>query len=117
MTIEPKHVVVVLSWNGRADTLACVDSLRTGSPDVDVLVVDNGSVDGTLDEIALRWPSISTIQSGSNLGFAGGMNVGIRHALETGADYVTVLNNDTVIPAGSMAVLRSAAGPDLAVSP
>ncbi len=113
----PLHTVVVLNWHGRTDTLECVESLVAGNPDVSVLVVDNGSFDGTLDAAASRWPSVATLQLDANLGFSGGMNRGIEHALARGAEVVTVLNNDTVIPAGAMRILRDAASDDLVVSP
>jgi GT2 family glycosyltransferase len=111
------HTVVVLNWHGRSDTMECVESLVVGSPEVSVLVVDNGSFDGTLGEVNSRWPPVATLQLDQNLGFSGGMNRGLQHALDHGADVVTVLNNDTIIPGGVMAVLRDAAGDDLAVSP
>ncbi|HEY0260589.1 MAG TPA: glycosyltransferase family 2 protein [Lacisediminihabitans sp.] len=107
----------MLSWNGRDDTLGCVGSLVNGSPEVTVLVVDNGSSDGTLEAVRSAWPSVSTLQTGTNLGFSGGMNRGIRWALDRGASCVTVLNNDTVIPEGAMRALREAAARGLAVSP
>jgi GT2 family glycosyltransferase len=113
----PQHVAVVLNWYGREDTLECVRSLREGSPEVAVVVVDNGSFDGTLEAVAGEWSGVKTLQLAENLGFAGGMNRGIRHALGLGAEVVTVLNNDTVVPAGAMRALRAAAGPDVAVSP
>lgn len=93
-------VVVVLSWHGRADTLDCVASLLDDPTAARVLVVDNGSFDGVLDEVARRWPEVATLQTGVNLGFAGGMNRGIEWALDRGASAVTVLNNDTLVPPG-----------------
>lgn len=113
----PTHVVVVLNWHGRDDTLACLRSLREGSPEAVVLLVDNGSFDGTVEAAASEWPEIRTLQLPENLGFAGGMNRGIRNALDLGAEVVTVLNNDTIVPAGAMRELRAAAGADVAVSP
>jgi GT2 family glycosyltransferase len=111
-------VVVVLNWNGRKDTLACIESLESGSPDAQLLVVDNGSFDGALASAEATWPRVRTLQLTRNLGFAGGMNAGVRHALvEMRADVVTILNNDTVIPAGTMGQLREAAGLTHAVSP
>lgn len=114
---QPAHVVVVLNWHGRDDTLACVESLVMGSPESAVLVVDNGSFDGTLDAVRSRWAHVRTLQLDENTGFSGGMNRGIRQALGLGAGVVTVLNNDTVVPPGALAQLRSAATDDLAVSP
>ena len=124
-------VVVVLNYHGAADTVSCVSSLVTGSPEARVLVVDNGSYDGALDEVRSRWPAVRTLQVADNLGFAGGMNVGLRWALDaltdpaSGAaahgraetDTVTVLNNDTVVPPGTIARLAQTARTGAAVSP
>lgn len=112
-----RHVVVVLNWFGRDDTLACVDSLRDGSPEAVVLVVDNGSFDGTLEEVVLTRPGVHTLQTGRNLGFTGGMNAGLGWALGRGAAVVTLLNNDTLVPPGVMARLAAVAETGVAVSP
>jgi GT2 family glycosyltransferase len=101
-----EHVVLVLSFNGKADTLACVASLVEGSPEAHVVVIDNGSRDGTQEAVASRWPAVTILQTGSNLGFTGGMNHGLSWALGRGASTITVLNNDTVVPPGAMAALR-----------
>lgn len=110
--------VVVLSYHGYDDTLRCVASLVDGSPAVEILVVDNGSHDGVLAEVASRWPYVSTLQTGANLGFSGGMNRGLDWALQRGSGTVTVLNNDTVVPPGAIEALagRARSGP-VAVSP
>jgi GT2 family glycosyltransferase len=99
---EREQLVVVLSWRGRRDTLACVASLVDGSPGADVLVVDNGSEDGVLEAVRDRWPHVATLQTGDNLGFAGGMNRGLAWGLERGYDVLTVLNNDTLVDAGAL---------------
>ncbi|MBP2676799.1 MAG: hypothetical protein H6Q84_3639 [Deltaproteobacteria bacterium] len=95
---EPPLVyVVILTWNGREDTLECLRSLVPVWNDrVMGLVVDNGSSDGTAEAVRSRFPGMEVIETGENLGYAGGNNVGIRHALDRGADYVLLLNNDTV---------------------
>ncbi|MDN4481759.1 glycosyltransferase family 2 protein [Demequina muriae] len=112
------HVVVVLNWHGRADTLLCVESLLADPDAPHVLVVDNGSEDGTVEEVERRWPGVFTVQTGENLGFAGGMNRGITWARSHGATVITVLNNDTVVPVGTMGVLSAAAASGLcAISP
>lgn len=90
--------VIILTWNGRDDTLSCIDSLESLTyPNVSIILVDNGSTDGTVAAVGLRWPSLTVIENHTNLGFAGGNNVGIRHAFGNGADYVLVLNNDTIV--------------------
>jgi GT2 family glycosyltransferase len=111
------HVVVVLSWFGRDDTLPCVRSLVDGSPEATVLVVDNGSYDGTLEDVARAFPGVRTLQTGANLGFTGGMNAGLRWALDRGADTVTILYNVTVVPPGTMRRLGEVAATGCAVSP
>ena len=94
----PRVSVIVLNWNGRDDTLACIESLRSiDYPDHEVMVVDNGSSDGSVDALRTRFPELEIVETGQNLGFAEGNNVGIRRALARGADYVFLLNNDTVV--------------------
>lgn len=109
--------VVILNYHGREDTLACVESIVTGDPHMQVLVVDNGSRDGALQEVTARWGHVSTLQTGDNLGFAGGMNAGIRWCLDAGAKTITVLNNDTVVPPGTLARLAAQVTDGLVVSP
>ena len=89
-------VIVLLNWNGREDTLACLDSLRPVlTPQRTVLVVDNGSTDGSVGAIRSAFPEVEVIETGRNLGYAGGNNVGIERAMALDADFVLVLNNDT----------------------
>ena len=99
-------IAVVLSWNGREDTLACLDSLQG----VETICVDNGSTDGSADAVAERFPEVELIRTGVNLGFAAGNNVGIRRALERGAGWVVLLNNDAVVEPGFADALAAAAG-------
>ncbi|MDY0013837.1 MAG: glycosyltransferase family 2 protein [Rhodocyclaceae bacterium] len=96
---SPKKVVtVLLNWNGKADTLACLDSLAAVThPNHQVVVVDNGSTDGSVAAIKSACQDVLVLETGANLGYAGGNNVGIRWALEQGADFVFLLNNDTVV--------------------
>lgn len=99
---------VVLTWNGREDTLACLASLGGADPAPDaVVVVDNGSVDGTAEAVRERFPSVDLVRSEQNLGFAGGMNLGIRRALEAGADHVLTLNNDMEVEPGFLEPLAA----------
>lgn len=111
------HVVIVLSYYGADDTMNCVASLVDGNSDAHVVVIDNGSFDGVVDRVRSRWPQVEIIQNPRNLGFAGGMNVGIRHAMCAGAQTITVLNNDTVVADGVTARLAAIAADGVAVSP
>jgi GT2 family glycosyltransferase len=98
--------VVVLSWNGREDTLRALRSLVVaGAP---AIVVDNGSTDGTVAAVRERHPEVEVIDAGANLGYAAGNNLGIRRALERGADWVVLLNNDATVAADFMAGFHAA---------
>ncbi len=100
--------VVILTWNGRDDTLACLDSLRGEVGDDDaVIVCDNGSADGTEDAIRSLHPWVEVIQNGGNLGFARGNNSGLRAALDRGFEWVLLLNNDTTVAPGALAALMA----------
>ncbi len=92
-----KIVIIVLNWNGKEDTIQCLASLRRLTIAHSVLVVDNGSTDDSAREIARAFPDIELIATGSNLGYAEGNNVGLRHALKASPDAILILNNDTVV--------------------
>ncbi len=98
MDESPQVAVIVLNWNGRQDTLACLKSLAAVTyPNLTILIIDNGSTDGSVAAIRAASPSTRLIETGENLGFAAGNNVGLRHALAQGARYALLLNNDTVV--------------------
>jgi len=106
---EPRIAVVVLTWNGRENTMACLASLeRTEGCSLDVIVTDNGSTDGTVPAVRAAHPAVTVIENGRNLGFAGGNNVGIELALQRGAEAVLVLNNDTTVEPQTIATLHRA---------
>ncbi|MHB1293518.1 MAG: glycosyltransferase family 2 protein [Anaerolineae bacterium] len=92
-------VAVVLNWNLPGDTIACAESLLAGDyADLGVLVVDNGSTDDSVARLrASLGNRVELLETGQNLLFAGGNNVGMRRALEQGAEWVLVLNNDTLV--------------------
>ena len=94
----PLVYIIVLSWNGKDDTLECLKSLQKVTYlNFKILVVDNASSDGTVRAIEENFPEVETLVNQTNLRFAGGNNVGIRYALEQGAEYILLLNNDTVV--------------------
>lgn len=96
---SPAVSVVTLNWNGIDDTLQCLGSLSAVHYDsLTIIVVDNASQDDQAEKIARRFPNVTVLRQDENLGFCGGCNVGMRHALEEGAEYVLLLNNDSVVP-------------------
>jgi GT2 family glycosyltransferase len=98
MTSGKPVYIVILNWNGWQDTIECVESCgRLTYSDFRIVIVDNGSTDGSESILRERFPGLVILQSGENLGFSGGNNVGIRYALEHGGEYVWLLNNDTVV--------------------
>jgi GT2 family glycosyltransferase len=153
----PSAFVIVLNWNGWRDTTECLETLfRLEYPNCHIVVVDNGSTDGSVERICAWadgdqrldlgnvpfdlqryvtppvrkpitwsvvqsdnarqprvWPStagqdnrvLTIIETGANLGYAGGNNVGIRCALAHAAQYVWILNNDTIVDCRSLGCL------------
>ncbi len=99
MKPSPRVAVIILNWNGLADTCQCLESLRAVTyPNYDIVVIDNGSSGDDARVLQEKFPdSIRLIASPHNLGFAGGCNLGIRQALAAGADYVLLLNNDVTV--------------------
>jgi GT2 family glycosyltransferase len=92
--------VIILNWNGKRDTVVCLDSLKSvkkNNVDLHICVVDNGSSDDSVKVITKDYPSIEIVETGKNLGFSGGNNVGIAYALSHGAEYIWLLNNDTLV--------------------
>ncbi len=86
--------VVVPNWNGRHLLEECLDSLVSQSIPAQVIVVDNGSVDGSGSLVRSRYPGVRLLELDRNHGFTGAVNRGIELAGEDGADFVALLNND-----------------------
>ena len=96
----PLVSIVVLNWNGHEDTLALLASLEACTYlNFRVIVVDNGSTDDSIAQLGRYTPPypLELLTTNKNLGYAGGNNVGTRHAIAAGADFVFILNNDTVV--------------------
>jgi GT2 family glycosyltransferase len=93
----PFIVIIILNWNNGHDTLKCVDACKKLSwQELHLLVVDNHSTDNSVETLRHNFPDLEIIETGTNLGFAGGNNIGIKRALELGAEYIWLLNNDAV---------------------
>lgn len=95
---QPRVSIIILNWNSYQVTLDCLLSLRKiDYPNFEIVLVDNGSVDDSPARLLENVPEIRLIRNATNLGFAGGCNVGIRDALGRGTDYLLLLNNDTIV--------------------
>lgn len=97
----PRVALIILNWNNAPDTLACLESvLQSDYPNYHILIVDNGSTDDSAAQIRAAYPDIALLETGANLGYAGGNNVGIRRALTRDAEHVCILNNDVIVAPG-----------------
>jgi len=91
----PMASIIVLNWNGLKDTMECIESLENLTyPNYEILLVDNGSTDGSQEAVKERFPEVVLVQNETNLGFAAGLGQGIKYA---SAEYIAFLNNDTVV--------------------
>jgi len=90
--------ILILNWNGHDDTIMCLRSLLNLSyRNYVVVVIDNGSDDDSIEKINECFPNQKIVKINDNIGFGRGNNVGITYALENHADYVWLLNNDTIV--------------------
>ena len=110
----PKVSVIIVNWNNFNDTAECLESLRKATyPNLDVIVVDNASAGDDVRLLTQRFGDFAKlIANGRNSGFAGGCNIGIEEALVRGADYVALLNNDTLVAPDFLESLVSVAQGD-----
>jgi GT2 family glycosyltransferase len=96
--LNSKVSIIILNWNGKKDTIECLDSLKKIRYfNYEIVIVDNGSTDGSVECFKKLYPKIELIENKKNLGFAEGNNVAIRRIIERGTDYVLLLNNDTIV--------------------
>lgn len=116
--MSARVLIIILCYNGVELTLACLDSLRRlRYRQADLLIVDNASHDGTAAMVRTRYPEVTLIETGANLGFAAGNNVGLRYALAYGYSWALLLNNDTeVAPALLDELLAACADPTVGVA-
>ena len=116
MNTCPLVYIVILSWNGREKTMACLTSVFASSyPNFRVLVVDNASSDDSVSYLRTLGEKITLLENAQNLGFTGGCNCGISHAISAGADYVWLLNNDATVDAETLTQLVAACEADACI--
>lgn len=104
--MEKAVYVIILNYNGYEDTIKCIQSVKKSTyQKLRIIVIDNGSKDFSENRIKEVFPDIYIIQTGKNAGFAGGNNIGIRYALQEGADYICLLNNDVLVAEDMISIL------------
>jgi GT2 family glycosyltransferase len=110
---RPSVAVIVLNWNRSQETVQCLKSLACISYLAhEVILVDNGSTDGSVETISTKFPHVTILASHENLGYPAGNNLGIRYAMKRAFDYVLLLNNDTVVDSAFLDELVKAAEND-----
>jgi hypothetical protein len=96
-----KLAIITINYNGLSDTIDLITSLKKANKEpkfnIQVYVIDNASSDDSVDVLPQRFPEIRLIESPANLGFAAGNNLGIKTALKEGADWIMLINNDTLV--------------------
>ncbi len=108
--VPVRVAVVVVNWNRAQDTARCLRSLEASRfSGWQAIVVDNGSSDDSAAFLRGTFPAIELVETGRNLGFAGGTNVGIERALALGVPYVFLLNNDAELAPETLTLLLEAA--------
>ncbi len=114
---QKRVLVIILNWRQPETTIECVQTVRAmPTAHVDILVIDNGSGDNSMMQLQKKLPpEVSLLALPQNLGFAGGMNCGLRQAIEAGYDYALLLNNDAFPAADMLDCLLAEAAADVAL--
>ncbi len=118
MESKEEVFVIIVNWNGKRDTEVCLSSLEKivkHNAQIRAVVVDNGSTDDSVVSIRRKFPRVIVRTAGRNLGFTGGSNVGITYALEHGADFVWLLNNDTYVDSRVLDNIKAFADPKVGI--
>ena len=112
MSAAPRVTAVVVTWNRKALLLECLDCLRRQTARADVLVVDNASTDGTGEALKplIQAGEIAYVNTGKNLGGAGGFQLGVKAAVEAGYDCVWIMDDDSMPTPTALEALLTAAG-------
>lgn len=114
-----KISIVIVNWNGWKDTLVCLASLqkmKTKGFLMETVIVDNGSSDESVVKISHAFPKATMLILPKNMGFTGGNNKGIEYAYKKGADYVWLLNNDTIVDERALSLVDAFTGSDVGIA-
>jgi len=115
---QPRVSIIILNWNGLEDTTECLESLKKITyPNYEVIVVDNGSQGNDAQVLKDRFSDyIHLIENDKNYGFASGVNIGIRYAMDDSPpDYFLLLNNDTTVAPDFLGQLVKVAERDISI--
>lgn len=104
--MNDKIYIILVNYNGAKDTINCIKSIKEYEKEIkyEIIVVDNLSTDNSIEELE-KLDNITLIKSKINGGFAKGNNIGIEYAIKKGAQYILLLNNDTIICENSISIL------------
>ncbi|MBC8122394.1 MAG: glycosyltransferase family 2 protein [Gemmatimonadaceae bacterium] len=106
---RPLVYVLILNWNSYGYAVRCIESLQVlDYPNYRIVIIDNASVDSSEQILRAHFPELPFIQTGANLGYAGGNNRGIAYALTQGAEYIWLLNVDTYVDRRALSTLVEA---------
>ncbi len=114
-----KITLVMVNWNGSRDTgksLSSLQRLKPAGVSLETVVVDNGSTDGSVAKLSAEFPRATILALDKNLGFTGGNNTGIQYAMNRGADYVWLLNNDTIADSGALSLVDAFRKADVGIA-
>nr|WP_294682093.1 glycosyltransferase family 2 protein [uncultured Anaerotignum sp.] len=116
--MNKKVYIILLNYRGFEDTSSCIDSLhQIDYPSYEVVVVDNCSNDGSYEQLREKYSDCIFLLAPGNDGFSAGNNIGIHYALDHGADYVLMLNNDTVVKPDFLTRMMESVNEDTVVTP
>ena len=104
---ERKISVILVNYNALEMTIECINSIKKSACKPEIIVIDNGSQRNESIELQNKYPDIICKRSETNLGFAGGNNIGIELAIEHGATHIALLNNDTIIDSHMLSCLAN----------
>lgn len=114
-----KITIIIVNWNNQKDLLECLDSLNkvvVKNYQLSTVIVDNASDDDSVTKVKSKYPDINLIVNSHNLGFAEGNNCGIKFAIGNKADYILLLNNDTIVDKNFLPPLLNSAENDLSLA-
>ena len=113
---NPRSCVIIINWRQPAMTVECVQAVRQmTAANVDLLLIDNGSGDGSVEQLRQALPAVPLLALPENVGFAAGANRGLVRALRQGFDYALLLNNDAFPADDMLARLLDETAPDVAL--